>query len=278
MDPIALALEQLPNIIGGFVTRKQVKDELGRQTGVLEAQEREFKEAAEKAMQERGAATRMSPAALRAYNLMKAGAPSSAAERAFGSTLAATQTGAIDPRAAAQLALSQSQALGAEQMAQYGRQAEAEKFLGGKEEVLDAVRRRQAGSDLARARSLQDEAIAAGESLEQQKAAEKTGFTQQLFGYAGQLLPAIYTGVSGGVGGLPAMDKGGKVRETPGEFSHDTNPIDIVRDGAKIGEMTGGELIFNPEQSGKMERMAAEGDTELHKYMRSLFKKFNGKK
>ena len=133
MDPIALALEQLPNIIGGFVTRKQVKDELGRQTGVLEAQEREFKEAAEKAMQERGAATRMSPAALRAYNLMKAGAPSSAAERAFGSTLAATQTGAIDPRAAAQLALSQSQALGAEQMAQYGRQAEAEKFLGGKE-------------------------------------------------------------------------------------------------------------------------------------------------
>ena len=69
-----------------------------------------------------------------------------------------------------------------------------------------------------------------------------------------------------------------KVRETPGEFSHDTNPIDIVREGAKIGEMTGGELIFNPEQSGKMERMAAEGDTELHKYMRSLFKKFNSKK
>jgi hypothetical protein len=68
------------------------------------------------------------------------------------------------------------------------------------------------------------------------------------------------------------------VRETPGEFSHKTNPIDIVRQGAKIGEMTGGELIFNPEQAGKMERMAAEGDTELHRYMRGLFKKFNSKK
>ena len=271
MDPITLALTQLPNIVGGFVTRGQVKKELGRQTGVLEAQEDEFREAAEKALQQRSAATRMSPAALRAYNLMKAGAPSSAAERAFGSTLAATQTGAIDPRAAAQLALTQSQALGAEQMAQYGRQAEAEKFLGGKEEGLDALRRRQAGSELARARDLQDEAIAAGESLEQQKAAEKTAFTQQLFGLAGQLLPAA-------AGAIPGLEKGGKVRETPGEFSHDTNPIDIVRDGAKIGEMTGGELIFNPEQSGKMERMAAEGDTELHKYMRSLFKKFNGKK
>lgn len=32
-------------------------------------------------------------------------------------------------------------------------------------------------------------------------------------------------------------EQGAKV--TPGEFSHDTNPIDIVQDGAKIGEMTG---------------------------------------
>lgn len=38
---------------------------------------------------------------------------------------------------------------------------------------------------------------------------------------------------------------------TPGEFSHDTNPIDMVaNDGTKVGEVTGGELIFNPEQSG----------------------------
>lgn len=38
---------------------------------------------------------------------------------------------------------------------------------------------------------------------------------------------------------------------TPGEFSHGTNPIDMVaEDGTKVGEVTGGELIFNPDQSG----------------------------
>jgi hypothetical protein len=204
---------------------------------------------------------------------MKAGAPSSAAERAFGSTLAATQTGAIDPRAAAQVALSQSQALGAEQMAQYGRQAEAEQYMAGQESRLDALRRQQASASRARLQSLQDEAVGALEATRQAGAGEQAAFTQQLFGLAGQVLPAVYGGISGG-----SMEKGGRIKETPGEFSHETNPIDIMRNGSKIGEMTGGELIFNPEQSGKMERMAAEGDTELHKYMRGLFKKFNSKK
>ena len=39
---------------------------------------------------------------------------------------------------------------------------------------------------------------------------------------------------------------------TPGEFSHDRNPIDIMQDGAKVGEMTGGEVILNPEQQKKV--------------------------
>ena len=73
------------------------------------------------------------------------------------------------------------------------------------------------------------------------------------------------------------MAKGGKIKETPGEFSHKSNPIDLVRNGTKIGEATGGELIFNPEQSGKLETLATEGSTELHKYLRGLFKKFNKK-
>ena len=44
---------------------------------------------------------------------------------------------------------------------------------------------------------------------------------------------------------VEVMEEGG-VQKTPGEFSHDDNPIDIVQEGAKIGEMTGGEYIFNP--------------------------------
>jgi len=34
---------------------------------------------------------------------------------------------------------------------------------------------------------------------------------------------------------------------TPGEFDHDSNPIDMVQDGEKIGEATGGELILPPD-------------------------------
>ena len=67
----------------------------------------------------------------------------------------------------------------------------------------------------------------------------------------------------------------GMVVKTPGEFSHDKNPIDIVKDGAKIGEMTGGEYVFNPNQMSKIKGHVASGDKEaLHKYVKSLIKKF----
>ena len=46
--------------------------------------------------------------------------------------------------------------------------------------------------------------------------------------------------------------KHGGIQKTPGEFSHKTNPMDIMKDGAKIGEMTGGEYIFNPDQAKKL--------------------------
>lgn len=69
--------------------------------------------------------------------------------------------------------------------------------------------------------------------------------------------------------------KEGGVVKTPGQFSHDKNPIDIVKDGAKIGEMTGGEYVFNPNQMSKIKGHVASGDKEaLHKYVKSLIKKF----
>ncbi len=68
------------------------------------------------------------------------------------------------------------------------------------------------------------------------------------------------------------MEEGG-VQKTPGEFSHDDNPIDIVQEGAKIGEMTGGEYIFNPEQAEEMRKLSDEGDTELHEFVRNLLNK-----
>lgn len=83
---------------------------------------------------------------------------------------------------------------------------------------------------------------------------------------------------SGDLGALfKKAERGMKVRETPGEFSHANNPIDIVRKGRKIGEMTGGEAIFNPEQTKSMESMAMSGNSDLHRYMRNLFRQFNSK-
>ena len=67
---------------------------------------------------------------------------------------------------------------------------------------------------------------------------------------------------------------GGVVRgKTPGEFSHEDNPIDIMQDGQKIGEMTGGEGVVSPEDLGKLEQLAGEGKTPLHKFVRGLIKK-----
>jgi len=68
------------------------------------------------------------------------------------------------------------------------------------------------------------------------------------------------------------MEDGG-VQKTPGAFSHSTNPIDIMKDGAKIGEMTGGEYIFNPKQSKQLVKLSKKGDSELHKFVKTLLNK-----
>jgi len=63
---------------------------------------------------------------------------------------------------------------------------------------------------------------------------------------------------------LPGDSRNGSI--TPGEFSHETNPIDMMKDGAKIGEMTGGEAILNPEQQKK----AAKESPYFRKLMREF--------
>lgn len=66
------------------------------------------------------------------------------------------------------------------------------------------------------------------------------------------------------VGGPPPSGKKGMM--SPGEFSHESNPIDMMKDGAKIGEMTGGEAILNPEQQKK----AAKESPYFRKLMREF--------
>ena len=69
------------------------------------------------------------------------------------------------------------------------------------------------------------------------------------------------------------FSKGGKAMKTPGDFSHKTNPIDVMKDGKKIAEMTGGEYIFNPKQSQKLRNLSGQGESTLHKFVRELLSK-----
>lgn len=71
----------------------------------------------------------------------------------------------------------------------------------------------------------------------------------------------------------PQYEAGGKAMKTPGAFSHKANPIDVIKDGKKIAEMTGGEYIFNPKQSEKLKSLSAGGDSALHKFVRDLLSK-----
>jgi len=72
------------------------------------------------------------------------------------------------------------------------------------------------------------------------------------------------------------MKQGGYVGEeggkTEGEFSHEENPIDMVNeDGEKVGEVTGGELVFNPEQTQTMQQLIDTDEPEmLMEYLKDL--------
>ena len=69
------------------------------------------------------------------------------------------------------------------------------------------------------------------------------------------------------------MVDGSKALKTPGDFSHKTNPIDVIKGGKKIAEMTGGEYIFNPKQSQKLRNLSGQGESTLHKFVRELLSK-----
>jgi hypothetical protein len=84
----------------------------------------------------------------------------------------------------------------------------------------------------------------------------------------GILWDGVNNGDSLSNGEFEYAEDGGMI--TKGEFSHKTNPIDIIKKGKKIGEMTGGEVILNPTQSERLSKESA--------YFRGLLKKFNKNK
>ena len=90
--------------------------------------------------------------------------------------------------------------------------------------------------------------------------------------------PETTSEVGGLLGSLNEVDvpAGEEGMKTNGEFSHDRNPKAIIDEdtGIKEGEVTGGELIFNPDQSESMESFIEKDDAEgLLNYMKDLLSK-----
>lgn len=148
------------------------------------------------------------------------------------------------------------------------RRAAGLQAVGQAEQRVAEQRLVDARSDLELGRGLKAEALSAQYGAEDlARAAELESRTAKTQGI-GQL---VGTGLDI-VGEF--FEKGGLVRgKTPGEFSHEENPIDIMQDGQKIGEMTGGEGVVSPEDLGKLEQLAGQGKTPLHKFVRGLIKK-----
>lgn len=92
------------------------------------------------------------------------------------------------------------------------------------------------------------------------------GFLNQLSGMAGPGFDFSMMYNNTDTSGPPYAGGGEKGMITPGEFSHETNPIDMIADGKKVGELTGGEVVLNPDQ----EKAVAKESP----YFRALLKKF----
>lgn len=70
---------------------------------------------------------------------------------------------------------------------------------------------------------------------------------------------------------LTGFKEGGMM--TPGAFSHESNPIDVVQDGTKIAELTGGEIVLNPDQSNQVAK-----ESSFFRKLRRKFKKAQQKR
>tara|TARA_R100001463_G_scaffold28337_4_gene64850 strand:+ start:852 stop:1751 length:900 start_codon:yes stop_codon:yes gene_type:complete len=180
---------------------------------------------------------------------------------------------------------------------EYARKTGAMLNVGQQEQMLRSARRRDVSSDLSLARQQAASALEGKFQAGQDKAQAGTDLFSQLAVTAGNIAgtefgdlgnsdtasdyfaklaesgegDAVLSSILGyqqdPTGGFRRNEKGGKVKKTPGEFSHRKNPIDVMQRGAKIGELTGGEYVLNPEQAAAIARQSD--------IARKLFNKFD---
>ena len=102
---------------------------------------------------------------------------------------------------------------------------------------------------------------------------EKAAAVQNIFGGAEDALSGAAQMTSGKYGAKIEAEEGGV---TPGEFDHNDNPIDMVQDGEKIGEATGGELILPPDDVEAVRSALQEGDKDAaFELMQDLVSKYD---
>lgn len=109
-----------------------------------------------------------------------------------------------------------------------------------------------------------------GQALQSPIMGMQMGAAAEQANYNPQQLNPFKRGFGAEQGGKMPKAMNGMV--TPGPFSHKKNPIHMIdKNGDKVGEATGGELIFNPEQTETIENLIESGrSTQLMQYMRKL--------
>ena len=165
----------------------------------------------------------------------------------------ALQAASADPRVLGgmlgNIQRNQAQQMQQQQMADVQREIASKSNLANLEQNVLAqnigLKQNMGMMGLAEATSARNQALQNIEALK----AEKRGAWGDILGGVANIGMSLAAPGLGSVVG----EKGMKVKKTPGPFSHKTNPIDIMKDGAKIGEMTGGEYIINPDQADSIE-------------------------
>lgn len=261
MDPITIGLMMAANIGGSIYSNSQAKKAMQAQLGFANRELSETEEGLSglgdipkyelgSAYQKYISAMKEDPASdfLRKQQLQRE-----------ANTIAALKSGGAKAvlggaqKMSAQAAAEREQIeIGASQRQQQAL-GEAARLQQGVADRNVALEQQQYMSEQQRLRGRQD---AAQQAIYDAQLARITG--------QGQMGQAIGQTIATGIG---QIGKHGMV--TPGEFSHESNPIDLVKDGQKVGEATGGEVILNPSQAKAVSKESPE--------FRRLLRKFTAK-
>ena len=149
----------------------------------------------------------------------------------------------------------------------------------GMAEDAEAARMRGIQRDLSLEQMLMGRAAQAGDVAQQGIFASQAAGTEAIQALGNLGTSAIFAGagldnagytIGMGEQGLRVGEEGGV---TEGEFNHDTNKKAIIDEesGQKEGELTGGEMVLNPEQTDGITSLVEKGDADgLLMFLRDL--------